>query len=1221
MARISVRRCVGVCGFLLAVSVALSARAEIVSSEIAARAAAKWLETNFVAKQSLDECVVDGIAVRDALYVVSLLPSGYIVLPTTDLLAPIISFSKNPFVEPDAGSPFFALLKASNEQAITAEAKGGERHARWVKLIGTRDGSPVAKPKLAGAEINVSEMTEYVAPFLTAHWNQWQPWNDFSPQLGEEEDSAYRNRVPCGCVATAAAQHLYYWKWPYCDGEARTVTHSFKHGGVTESVDLRYDGRLPFDWDAMVDSYTGFSGDSRGKVKESYRFPVARLVFWVDGALSMAYAQGGSGANIGAMGSEISPWFSSIKSCGRSDYENFAAICRAELKDKAVVGITVPGHQVVGHGWASDGTDDYLYLNYGWSGSSDGWYLVSDESSVVSSLQYFRPRKKAYVEQLPAVSESSVTLKWHVPDYYQNKITGFTINGLTDGASVGSFTENFSSYPNGCVHWIPDQANELELAGVYGLTTRSVVTYDASVRYGLDGRFSLEMSLDYGPWQSVLDWNYGNGAQEDRKYRAFLGSFAGHQARFRFVNKRTGGRYYNYDDRLLDFDNFKLTDVVVGKNLTPIKVASTARSYTLSNLTAGANYDFTVTPTIEGAEPSNGVGTRIAGSYLRYLPGVETYAAKSYSYATSNAAWSLNNATYSSGTIATEVWKGKINYRVAEGKVGSSTTLSFKWTSNGYYSAGSSYDTLKVEFKDFDNNVTSLYSITNSAKQTTAKSVSVSLKKVQDKKGLVTISFGHSGSQNSYGGMKFTDVKISNVLEPVLPKLASETRQAKVCDQPAILKVIGPDGTEFDEGFYRDLVNGEDYFDVEVNAGTTQLNAYPSHLFLLSDEQVSVEKIAPTKYRVTMRPAERAFNRTRLIMTLEAINANGDKAYKDLSLRFDAEEKILAIDNKRTFNAYDAKPYKTYLFEGSIGMSGTANTFIDAPFGKAVVSSGETSGAYTSITFNFGTEFTIVATARSSSTDNSPIFSLGDVYAANGLALASGGSTKVTLSRWTTANTAHSDLVTASVSDAVTKFHTYVIRVKNRSAELWVDGVKKGTGTLAGLPEKGLEFFGVYSGVRKSGFVKASGAAVDEFYIYQSAIPDAMIKEYSNLRKTSDSTYASFVTNEGWEMAKSWVTKYYPGEKYYLARVNREAANGRRIWECYAAGLDPTDPKSEFKISFELVDGKPVIKADPDLGSARTYTLYGSNDLKTWTQATDSTAKNYHYFKVSVDVK
>lgn len=75
------RRVIGVvCGLLLAGSLTRPVRAEIVSPEVAAQAATKWLETNFVAKQSLAGCAVETIALRDALYIVALKPGGYLVL-------------------------------------------------------------------------------------------------------------------------------------------------------------------------------------------------------------------------------------------------------------------------------------------------------------------------------------------------------------------------------------------------------------------------------------------------------------------------------------------------------------------------------------------------------------------------------------------------------------------------------------------------------------------------------------------------------------------------------------------------------------------------------------------------------------------------------------------------------------------------------------------------------------------------------------------------------------------------------------------------------------------------------------------------------------------------------------------------------------------------------------------------------------------------------------
>ena len=41
--------------------------------------------------------------------------------------------------------------------------------------------------------------------------------------------------------------------------------------------------------------------------------------------------------------------------------------------------------------------------------------------------------------------------------------------------------------------------------------------------------------------------------------------------------------------------------------------------------------------------------------------------------------------------------------------------------------------------------------------------------------------------------------------------------------------------------------------------------------------------------------------------------------------------------------------------------------------------------------------------------------------------------------------------------------------------------------------------------------------------------------------------------------------------------LQRTAANGRKVWECYVAGIDPTDATAMFLTKIEMVDRKPVI--------------------------------------------
>ena len=52
------------------------------------------------------------------------------------------------------------------------------------------------------------------------------------------------------------------------------------------------------------------------------------------------------------------------------------------------------------------------------------------------------------------------------------------------------------------------------------------------------------------------------------------------------------------------------------------------------------------------------------------------------------------------------------------------------------------------------------------------------------------------------------------------------------------------------------------------------------------------------------------------------------------------------------------------------------------------------------------------------------------------------------------------------------------------------------------------------------------------------------------------------------------------------------------MWECYVAGLDPTDEDDEFVAKIEFVDGEPVVsvggRGERD---GRVYTVEGTADL------------------------
>ena len=91
----------------------------------------------------------------------------------------------------------------------------------------------------------------------------------------------------------------------------------------------------------------------------------------------------------------------------------------------------------------------------------------------------------------------------------------------------------------------------------------------------------------------------------------------------------------------------------------------------------------------------------------------------------------------------------------------------------------------------------------------------------------------------------------------------------------------------------------------------------------------------------------------------------------------------------------------------------------------------------------------------------------------------------------------------------------------------------------------------------------------------------------------------------------------------YEAAAAGTAANGRPVWECYVAGLDPTDPDDDFRVFIEIRDGAPVITFDPDLNdggllSERVYEVQGTTDLGAPWGPTNALSR---FFRVTVRMK
>ena len=302
-------------------------------------------------------------------YHLSIEPGGHIVVPAVRMLSPVKSFSFYDDFETEAEYGYWQLLKDAMEHSLVAIE---ERHGP----LGLLQSAPVPEKTgenwdwlLEGGMAPTSIDT--VGPLMKTHWDQGDPYNTSCP-MGDG------GRCVVGCVATAGAQTMRYWKHP----SYGTGSHSYwwngdqSCGGSTSGKMLSADFDHAYDWSNILRRYL-FGYDSTEVAA------VAELCSDVGIAWEMDYGRCGSGAYT-ARGLTVYPtWFKyldTINRQNRSDYanaEDWFALIKAEFDadPPRVIHYRIYGHSINCDGYIDAGIN-YIHLNYGWGGSSDDWYAV-----------------------------------------------------------------------------------------------------------------------------------------------------------------------------------------------------------------------------------------------------------------------------------------------------------------------------------------------------------------------------------------------------------------------------------------------------------------------------------------------------------------------------------------------------------------------------------------------------------------------------------------------------------------------------------------------------------------------------------------------------------------------------------------------------------------------------------------------------------------------------
>ena len=202
-----------------------------------------------------------------------------------------------------------------------------------------------------------------ILPLIKSTWDQDEPYNNKCPMDGGE-------RSYTGCLATAMAQILNYYKYPE---ETKSVIPSYTTG--TKGITVSEIPVTTIDWSNIKNNYNGNETTAQKNA-------IATLMLLCGAGMQMDYTSYSSYAYmIPALNSFINhfDYDKGMKHVNRIEYRanEWDELIYNELAQKRPVyfcGQSIGG----GHAFVIDGysKDGLFHVNWGWGGSNNGYFLL-----------------------------------------------------------------------------------------------------------------------------------------------------------------------------------------------------------------------------------------------------------------------------------------------------------------------------------------------------------------------------------------------------------------------------------------------------------------------------------------------------------------------------------------------------------------------------------------------------------------------------------------------------------------------------------------------------------------------------------------------------------------------------------------------------------------------------------------------------------------------------
>jgi len=428
--------------FLLTMLIGFSAFAKKVEVNEAQQIATKFYNQKYLvnfpgstAGFNITETFVNKEGNEAVIYIFNFSNNGYAVVPADDRIYPVVGFSlESKYVPENAPDGMLYTIGQFGKQVTyvreTDYTATLEVENAWNNLRsnGTDDLSFVE---------NVRDIT----PLVQCMWNQDDPYNAMCPA----DASGPGGHVYAGCVATAMSMLIYHWRYP----QQGTGSHSYYAAGYgTQTANF---GATTYDYDGMVNSSDN-----------TYNEMIALLQYHCGVSVEMMYGADGSGAYSQDVVPAIKNYFgyaSNAQILYRGNLTTWKAYLTQQMDFEQPVYYSgddgSSGHAFVVDGYQQQTDDTYYHFNFGWSGSGNGYFLVTDAGGFNQGnamIRNFIPDPTKYPYAPPQLE----TLTWFngtiedcsgpKADYQNNVTSQWLITPQTEIDSVSYIKLTFDRF-------------------------------------------------------------------------------------------------------------------------------------------------------------------------------------------------------------------------------------------------------------------------------------------------------------------------------------------------------------------------------------------------------------------------------------------------------------------------------------------------------------------------------------------------------------------------------------------------------------------------------------------------------------------------------------------------------------------------------------------------------------------------------------------------------